>query len=457
MNPSDLLPALGYFGHAASDALSLPVDGPITGIRLQIDQPGGQALLSLKGVSFFLGGRQVDTSRTARARQSSVFAGDAKHGPDTLLRSLGVHTKAEPMVWWEADFLEPLATDEVRVFNLRDAWARRANHLKVFTRRAQDPWKAIYDAQSTESVLSTLGAVLALAGPFEFRADEPAAALRARVLAACAARLRSGGMAIKDLPWRRIIAVVDLWGSGPLSDDELTVVAGRLLFTHALDPLISWQAKFKSRNAVMNLQRRMNEIAAVHNLGDYVITRHGVQRSRLLSQKDLYVGALRDVARVLAAAGREPVVCYGTLLGAVRDKGFIPHDDDVDMLYRCEATTRAGVEKEMEQVAKLLVAKGYTVRNVPGSLNMHLFDPSRGGLMVDIFPCWIVEGQAHLHMERMSVRSIPASLLFPASSIELYGVTLPAPARPSEFLHERYGDDWNVSNQFFEWPWSLSD
>ncbi|MBK1688162.1 hypothetical protein CKO37_11665 [Rubrivivax gelatinosus] len=452
-----LLPSLGYFAFTPADALKLRLDAPITGLRVQIEDPTGPCLLHLHGITLLKGGRALDVAGKGRARQSSAHRDEARFGPDTLLASKGMHTKSEMRPWWAVEFTEPVDADEVRIFNLRDTWSRRARPLRVFTRAADGNWTLRHDGSSADAALQSLFAVLSICGPIEFRADEPAAQLRQRLLAACAAAIMRGALPLKDLPWQRILPIVDLYGAAPLGDDELTVLAARLMYTHVLDPLMAFTAKLQDRAQVLRLQARMNEISAVHGEGTYVLTRHGVQRSKLLSRTREHVDAMAEVAEVLQREGREPMICYGTLLGAVRDGGFIAHDDDVDMLYRCRGQSRAEVEQEMKAVTKTLTDAGFTVRQVPPYLNLHVFDPRRGGLLVDVFPCWVVDGKAHLHMERMTVRAIDADIVYPPASIELYGRTLPTPARPADFLLARYGEGWTVSNQFFEWPWALSD
>ena len=49
---------------------------------------------------------------------------------------------------------------------------------------------------------------------------------------------------------------------------------------------------------------------------------------------------LRDITAVCDAHGIEYNLMCGTLLGAVRHKGFIPWDDDVDLLMTREEFTK---------------------------------------------------------------------------------------------------------------------
>jgi len=60
-------------------------------------------------------------------------------------------------------------------------------------------------------------------------------------------------------------------------------------------------------------------------------------------------------------------------------------------------------------------------------------------------------------VERMKIRSIPTDLLYPTTTLQFYETELPVPKNAEGFLHERYGDGWGISNQFFEWPWTLTE
>jgi hypothetical protein len=64
--------------------------------------------------------------------------------------------------------------------------------------------------------------------------------------------------------------------------------------------------------------------------------------------------ALRHSLSVLEGSGLKPFICFGSLLGLVRENGFMPHDDDIDIGIFYEA----GV---CEKVRLLLKRNGFDI------------------------------------------------------------------------------------------------
>lgn len=58
---------------------------------------------------------------------------------------------------------------------------------------------------------------------------------------------------------------------------------------------------------------------------------HTVQAEKLAHAQEIMIGMLEKVHSILDNAGIRYVLGFGTLLGAVRHKGFIPWDDDMDL------------------------------------------------------------------------------------------------------------------------------
>ena len=48
--------------------------------------------------------------------------------------------------------------------------------------------------------------------------------------------------------------------------------------------------------------------------------------------KDVLMGIIKDIDRFCREKGLRYSLAYGSLIGAVRHKGFIPWDDDIDIL-----------------------------------------------------------------------------------------------------------------------------
>lgn len=177
------------------------------------------------------------------------------------------------------------------------------------------------------------------------------------------------------------------------------------------------------------------------------------------------VQIMGDLSRVLTDAGIVWWADYGTLLGAVRNPltawadypwleqsgrttggpaaGIIPHDKDGDVgvLYSDWS--------KYWNARKALGALGYnaTLNGTRASSKVRL--SARNHTNVDVF-FWRKRGDGTMYrntyakVDACKGREFPWELLFPLSTVEWEGMTLPAPRDPEAFLEMRYGPNWRT-------------
>lgn len=456
-----LAPALGYFGPLASDCLEVAVGADVRAVRLSLDE-ARPTFLNLRSLELVRGGKAIGVPGGTTASQSSVADNQPRNGPDSLLAGTGIHSAAERAPWWQASFATPVPVDALRIFNRGDGWGSRSRTLRVEVDEGGG-WRCVHHGQAPAALARTVGHAWSLAGrpgTVAWPATAGAAvALRGELLAAIAARLRDRRLGLQDIDWRALVPMLGVWEEREPGADEWTLVAGFLLAQQrgkGGTSIKAFSLLLNSQARLQRLQAEINALAGVLGLGGFMLTRHGVKAEGMLRRDPArFIDHTCAVLEALGDLGRQPVLAYGTLLGAVREGDFIAHDDDIDLLYRARGGNRAEVEADLAALQQSLRARGFKVVSLlPNSLNMHVID-ARNGAVMDIFPCWEEEGRLRMHMESMKIRGIDPGIVYPPGTVRLRERTLPAPANPEAFLQERYGDGWRVSDQFFEWPWPL--
>lgn len=95
---------------------------------------------------------------------------------------------------------------------------------------------------------------------------------------------------------------------------------------------------------------------------------------RLKEAQDASLEILLEVDRICRAHGIKYLMDAGTLLGAVRHKGFIPWDDDVDI-----AMTRENFDRFFELIRGDVSGKGKAEDGLPDTMQLVMPDEYRGG------------------------------------------------------------------------------
>ena len=174
-------------------------------------------------------------------------------------------------------------------------------------------------------------------------------------------------------------------------------------------------------------------------------------------EKEKSVQAILDAQELIP--NNEIFLMFGTLLGAVREKGLIDGDYDIDLCYLSNYHTAKEVEQEMIEIIKDLKKKdvlgncfirdkGYIKKEEPlGDIKprgqFHLL--TKNGI-VDIFASWIDE-KGDFYTPYLGNIHGQASQYFPLVKTTLYGKEVKMPNNAEKLVEILYGKDWRIPKQ----------
>lgn len=144
-------------------------------------------------------------------------------------------------------------------------------------------------------------------------------------------------------------------------------------------------------------------------------------------------------------------ICYGTLLGSVREKNFIMHDYDVDLSYISKNNNDESIAKESALIlTKIINREIPNVTFYSGNLAQYKFHVKneKGTFVIEIFLSFIKENKFY-HYYTLSGQ-LDLKYILPLKKYSLNKFKFNGPNGYDEYLQSQYGKKWLVPDPNFE-------
>lgn len=160
-----------------------------------------------------------------------------------------------------------------------------------------------------------------------------------------------------------------------------------------------------------------------------------------------------EIIKTFDKLGIDYFICFGTLLGAVREHDFIKHDDDLELgvfsdQYYSQLAGKfeeAGFKKQYRyyMADSRIPNEGFVEKYSNGYIHFDLFVFSRDK---ENIWCWsYLKDEANI-LNAIKLQWKNTGL----KCIEFQGQTVPVPVEPEKFLESLYGNTWNVPCVYWE-------
>lgn len=455
----EILPGFGAFGFTELSRLSVPIGMDIDQINLTINAPQPEFLNLFPPIFYDENGEEISNKDICTSVSiSSALSGDSSSNYlDRFLSGAMLHSALERSPTLTIRLGMPIFISRIDIPTRDDAYHRRARHLTVHA-FSNDMWCFTFDNLSPTRLSRALDILLdKLKLSHVLTRSGSVETVTKTIESATTASLLN-----YSEPWsfHDLLNLLPVFSQKPEMTKMIEAACARILLICLNNWKTAVTTNLKLASAILSTPSRIQCVADTamsiqrsSGNGDrqIVISKHHIHYAKLIEKKEIYLNAITKAIPILEDMGMQPMLCYGTLLGARREQAFLAHDDDVDLLCYFEANSHSDAKEKKQQFLKRLIDMGFATWDTGEN-----FQVTIEGASLDLFICWQEGSHLHLMMENFAYRHVDKDCIIPRSEIKLYDRTYPAPARPDDFLRERYGDTWSIADPYHEWPWPVT-
>jgi len=215
---------------------------------------------------------------------------------------------------------------------------------------------------------------------------------------------------------------------------------------------IYFSAPKDGKLGLKTLRSRLDEGFILTQMGDIVLSK------RLDEEWQRRVAGLYTHVREVVAErfGYDVFIAYGTLLGSVREGGYISHDADFDSAYISEHHTGREAADELKDVALALIDAGLEVDLRQRLLHVH--DPEDTSYRIDVFHLYFdQDGRLRFPWGVAGTRTYTTEDFVGTEFVDLPGGRVLRPKNPEPLVAHIYGEDWRLPKPGFHWPHERTD